>query len=136
MVTWFYLIVLLIAVVMTAGILIKNRKVANAFILFSVLLTINSFGHYMISVSDTVETAIWANKIMYVGGCYLPFVIFLVVTRLCNISVNRYFKYGLLGYATIVLGFVMTIGHNGWYYKSVELVQENGFNYLIKEYGP
>lgn len=136
MVTWFYLIVLLIAVVMTAGILIKNRKVDNAFILFSVLLTINSFGHYMISVSDTVETAIWANKIMYVGGCYLPFVIFLVVTRLCNIRVNRYFKYGLLGYATIVLCFVMTIGHNGWYYKSVELVQENGFNYLIKEYGP
>lgn len=135
MVTGFYLMVLLIAVVMTAGILIKNRKVDNAFILFSVLLTINSFGYYMLSVSDTLETAIWANKIMYVGGCYLPFVVFLVVTRLCNIRVNNYFKYGLLGYATVVLGFVMTIGHNDWYYKSVELVQGNGFKYLVKEYG-
>lgn len=136
MVTWFYLVVLLIAAMMTAVILIKNRKVDNAFVLFSVLLTVNSGGHYMLSVSDTLESAIWANKIMYVGGCYLPFVIFLVVTRLCNISVNRYFKYGLLGYATVVLGSVMTIGHNGWYYKSVELVQGTGFSYLIKEYGP
>ncbi len=136
MVTWFYLIVFLIAVVMTAGILIKNRKVDNAFVLFSVLLTVNCGGHYMISVSETVESAIWANKIMYVGGCYLPFLVFLIVTRLSNIRVNRCFKYILLGYATVVLGFAMTIGHNKWYYKSVELVHGNGFNYVVKEYGP
>ncbi len=136
MVTWFYLSVLVIAVIMTGSILVKNRKVDNAFILFGVLLTVNCAGQYMMSVSETVEAAVWANKIMYVGGCYLPFVVFLIVTRLCNIKVNRYFKLFLLGYATVVLGLVITIGHTDWYYKSVELVQGNGFRYLTKVYGP
>lgn len=136
MVTWFYLSVLVIAVIMTGSILVKNRKVDNAFILFGVLLTVNCAAQYMMSVSETVETAVWANKIMYVGGCYLPFVVFLIVTRLCNIKVNRYFKLFLLGYATVVLGLVITIGHTDWYYKSVELVQGNGFRYLTKVYGP
>ena len=89
----------------------------------------------MMAVSESVEMAVWANKIMYVGGCYLPFVIFLVVTRLCNIRVNRWFKLFLLGYATAVLALVMTIGHTDWYYKSVELLHGNGFNFIAKEYG-
>ena len=136
MVTWFYLTVLVISVIMTGSILVKNRKVDNAFILFGVLLTLNCAGQYMISVSETVESAVWGNKIMYVGGCYLPFVIFLVITRLCNIKVKSFYKWFLMGYATVVLVLVMTIGHTGWYYKSVEMAQGNGFNYLVKEYGP
>jgi len=136
MIAWFYLAVLVSSVIMTAGILFRNRKVDNAFILFCFLMSINCAGHYLFSVAKTEEAAIWANKLMYVGACYLPFVIFLVVTRLCNIKVNRWFKVALLGYATLVLGFVLTIGHNTLYYKSVELVCKNGYSYLGKEYGP
>ncbi|MBR2409505.1 MAG: HD domain-containing protein [Lachnospiraceae bacterium] len=135
MVTWFYLIALLIAVIMTGTILVKNKKVDNAFVLFCVLLTINCAGRYWMAISQTVETAILANKILYVGACYLPCVIFWVVTRLCSIKVNRYFNYFLLGYATVVMFFVLTIGHNDWYYVSVNLVRKNGFTRLIKEYG-
>lgn len=136
MVTWFYLVVLVISVIMTGSILVKNRKVDNAFILFGVLLTVNCGGQYILATSETVEIAVWANKIMYVGGSYLPFVVFLVVTRLCNIKVKPIFKWFLMGYATLVLALVMTIGHTGWYYKSVELAQGNGFSYIVKEYGP
>lgn len=136
MVTWFYFVTLMIAVFMTGTILVKNKKVDNAFVLFCVLLTINCAGRYWMAISQTVETAILANKILYVGACYLPPVIFWVVTRLCNIKVNRYFNVFLLGYSTVVMFFVLTIGHNGWYYKSVELVQRDGYAYLLKEYGP
>lgn len=136
MVTWFYLAVLICSTVMTGCILIKNRKVDNAFVLFGVLLTLNIGGQYMMAVSQTLESAVWANKIMYVGGSYLPFVVFLIVTRLCNIKVNRYFKWFLLAYATVVLCLVMTIGHNELYYVSAELAEGNGFHYIVKEYGP
>ncbi len=136
MIAWFYLAVLVISVIVTAGILFRNRKVDNAFILFCFLLTINCAGHYLFAVATTVDSAVWANKLMYVGACYLPFVIFWEVTRLCNIKVNRYFKMALLGYATLVLGFVMTIGYSPLYYKSVELVRKNGYSYMVKEYGP
>lgn len=136
MVTWFYFITLLTAVIMTGTILVKNKKVDNAFVLFCVLLTVNCAGRYWMAISQTVETAILANKILYVGACYLPPVIFWIVTRLCNIKVNRYFNIFLLAYSTVVMFFVLTIGHNGWYYVSVELLQRSGFTHLVKEYGP
>lgn len=131
-----YLIIFFISVLLTVHILLKNRKIDNIFILFSFLLNLNLAGQYLIAVSQSVEMAIWGNKIMYIGGCYLPYVIFAFVTRLSNISINKFFKAFLLIYATIVLFFVMSIGHSPLYYKSVELVMGNGFNYLIKDYGP
>lgn len=136
MVIWYYGIVLLIVAIMTGSILIKNRKIDNAFVLFCILLTVDIAGQYMLAISDTLEAALFANIIMYVGGCYLPFVVFLVVTRLGNIKVHRYFKYLLLGIATGILGLVMSIGHNELYYVSVKLVHGNGYNYLVKQYGP
>lgn len=136
MVIWFYLVTLLIAVVMTGTILVKNKKVDNAFVLFCVLLIINCAGRYWMAISQTLETAILANKILYVGACYLPPVIFWIVTRLCNIKVNRYFNLFLLGYSTVVMFFALSIGHIGWYYRSMELVQRDGYTHLLKEYGP
>lgn len=136
MIAWFYLVVLVSSVIMTAGILLRNRKVDNSFILFCFLMNINCAGRYLFAVAKTAEQAVMGNKIMYIGACYLPFVILGVVTRLCNIKVNHWLKVGLLGYATLVLGFVMTIGHSSLYYKSVELVRKNGYSYLVKEYGP
>ena len=135
MATWFYLIVLLISVIMTGSILVRNRKVDNVFILFGFLLIANCGGLYMLTIAETLEMAIWANKITYVGGCYLPFIIFMIVTRLCNIRAARWFKIFLLGYASLVIALVMTIGYTDWYYKSVELVHGNGYSYIIKEYG-
>ena len=64
MVTWFYFVTLMIAVIMTGTILVKNKKVDNAFVLFCVLLTVNCAGRYWMAISQTVETAILANKIL------------------------------------------------------------------------
>jgi len=136
MVANFYLIVFIISVGLTVNILIKNRKIDNILILFSILLNINLAGQYLIAISESVEMAIWGNKIMYIGGCYLPFVIFIFATRLSNIRISRFFKIFLLAYATVVLFFVMSIGYYPWYYVSVTLAKGNGFNYLVKDYGP
>ena len=68
MISWIYFVVFLLALIMTGGFLIRNKKVDNAFSLFSILVTINCFGYYMMSISQNVETAILANKIVYVDG--------------------------------------------------------------------
>ena len=136
MVAYFYLIVFFISVILTVDILVKNRKIDNIFILFSFLLNLNLAGQYLIAVSQSVEMAVWANKIMYIGGCYLPYVIFLFVTRLSNIKINKIINAILLLYATVVLFFVMSIGYSPLYYVSVYLVFGENFNYMVKEYGP
>ena len=122
MITTFYLIVFLISVFLTVDILVKNRKIDNILILFCFLLNLNLAGLYLIAASKSVEMVIWANKIMYIGGCYLPYVIFLYITRLANIKINNVIKIFFLVYATVVLFLVMTIGVSPIYYKSVEVV--------------
>ena len=136
MVSTFYLIVFFISLAFTVSILFNNRKIDNLLILFSILLNFNLAGQYLIAVAPTVEIAILANKITYIGGCYLPYVILAFASRLSNIRINKYFKLFLLAFASIVLFFVMSIGYSPLYYVSVELVHGENFNYLIKEYGP
>ena len=136
MITWFYFIVLVIAVVMTGSFLYKNKNVDTIFILFSILVTVNCLGRYMQACAESLETAIWANRLLYIGGCYAPLMTLLVMARLCTIKLPRPLVAFLTAYASVVLGFVMTIGYNGLYYASVEVVHGNGYNFLVKEYGP
>ncbi len=136
MITWFYFVVFVIAVLMTGSFLFKNKNVDTIFILFSILVTVNCLGRYMLACAGTLEMAIWANRLLYVGGCYAPLMTLLVMTRLCNIKLPRPLVVFLTAYASVVFGFVVTIGHNGLYYASVEVAHGDGYNYLVKEYGP
>jgi len=137
MVTWFYLIVFLLALIMTAGFLIRNRTVDALYILFCILVTINCMGRYMQATSETLEMAIWANHLLYVGGCYAPLLTVMVLSRLCDLRMPKVLQALLFIYSTVVLCLVFTVGSKfGLYYKQVELVQGDGYRYLSKVYGP
>ena len=136
MVTIFYFIVFVLALVMTASFLIRNKKVDSLFILFSILVTVNCLGRYMLAASDNLDMAIWANKFLYVGGCFSPLLTVFVLARLCNQKIPRFLKMFMIFYASVVMCLVMTIGKSDIYYHSVELAHGQGYNYLVKTYGP
>ena len=71
MVTWFYFIVFLLALIMTGSILLRNKNVDTLLVLFSLVVTINCMGRYMLASAESIEMAIWANIFLYVGGCYI-----------------------------------------------------------------
>lgn len=136
MVTWFYFIVFVLALVMTGSFLTRNRNVDSVFCLFSILVTINCLGRYMLATADSLEMAIWANKFLYVGGCYAPLMTVIVLAKLCNTKMPRPLLAFMTTYSTVVICLVMTIGKCGIYYKDVQLEYVDGYNYLIKTYGP
>ena len=136
MVTVFYFIVFALSLIMAGSFLIRNKKVDALFTLFSIFVTINCLGRYLLAVADTLETAIWANKILYLGGVYAPLLTVLVLTRLCNLKMPCILTIVMTCYSTLVMGLVMTIGKSGIYYKHMEVGYGNGYHYLIKTYGP
>ena len=69
MVTIFYFIVFILALILTGSFLIRNKNVDSIFILFSLFVTMNCFGRYILAASENLETAIWANRFLYIGGC-------------------------------------------------------------------
>lgn len=136
MVTWFYFFVFVLSLTLALKCLIQNKNIDTLFVLFFCAIIINCVGRYWLAASDGLEMALWANKILYVGGVYAPLLALLVLTRLCDITIPRSFVCFMTVYSTIVLCFVMTIGNSGIYYKSVELLHEEGYSYLSKTYGP
>lgn len=136
MVTWFYFIVFVLALIMTGSFLVRNKNVDTVFVLFSILVTINCYGRYKLASAECLEMAIWANKFLYVGGCYVPLLTVLVLSRLCNLKIPSFLVAIMTLYSTIVLGLVMTIGKYGIYYSHVEMGYGKGYHYLVKTYGP
>lgn len=90
MVTWFYFIVFLFALIMTGGILLRNKNVDTLLVLFSIVVTINCMGRYMLASAESIEMAIWANKFLYVGGCFAPLLTVFVLAKLCNQKLSPY----------------------------------------------
>lgn len=136
MVTWFYFFVFVSALLMTGRFWIHNKNVDTVFMLFIASVTINCFGRYVLAQSDCLETAIIANKILYVGACYAPLLTVMVLARLCNSKLPQALLFVLTLYSTVVMCLVLTIGKYGIYYQHVELGHGNGYNYLMKTYGP
>lgn len=136
MVVGFYFIVFVLAASMLISFLVRSKKADTLLIFFGIMITINCLGRYMLATSKTLDTAIWANKFLYVGGCYAPLLTVFLLARLCEHRVPNWLKILLISYSTLVLGLVMTIGKLDIYYKDVELAHGNGYSYLIKTYGP
>lgn len=136
MVTIFYFLVFMLALVMLGSFIIKNKKIDTLLILFSIMVTVNCLGRYMLAGSESVEMAIWSNKFLYVGGCFAPLLTVLVLERLCEKKLPRILKICMTTFSFIVWCLVLTIGKYDIYYKEVNLVHGNGYNYLDKTYGP
>ena len=103
-------------------------------VLFLCVCIVN-FGYHLISVSKTVEFALWANKIVYLGQVFVPLSMFMIISKLCGFSYKKWVLGVLIGLAVIMFGIVFTTGWLDWYYVSVTLERANGSSYLVKEYG-
>ncbi len=136
MVSSLYLLTFIASVVMTGWFLLRNKKTDNLYVIFCLLVIINSLGRYLLSISDNLGMALTANKLIYVGGCYCPLFIVLALRQLCGIRISKVITGGMTLFSTVMMGFVLTIGHSSIYYKDVQLAEGDGYHYLIKTYGP
>ena len=94
-----------------------------------------TLGYFLVSLSKTVEFALWANKITYLGQVFVPLCMFMIISKLCGFTYKKWFLGVLIGLAVLMYAIVFTAGWLDWYYTSATLEFENGSAYLVKEYG-
>ncbi|MCH5192770.1 MAG: HD domain-containing protein [Oscillospiraceae bacterium] len=99
------------------------------------LVPVSNLAQLLLSQSESLEAALIANKIVYIGGCYLILMITLAVFSLCEVRINRYIILLLYVITTAVFFCTLQIGRNELYYTNVSMVRENGITVLVKEYG-
>ena len=105
------------------------------FTLMFITIPIANLGYVFLIRSQSLESAITANNIIYLGGCYLMLFIMLSVLSLCRIRMKRPVTVGLMIFTTLVYLSVITSGDLPLFYKSVSYVNENGVPHIEKEYG-
>lgn len=113
----------------------QKQKVTNFLLLFMAIM-ISNFGYYSICVADSLKHAVNANCLVYLGGVFVPILLFLSIAGLCQQPVERLLILFLLVFASLILYFVFRIGSGTEFYSRVELVTRGGVSFLKKEYGP
>lgn len=136
MITTFYLMVLILSLFMICRTTFSNKRVDTLFLITMFIISINCAGRYIMSISKTLEMAIIANFLIYIGASLLPLLMIVILSRLCDKKISPIVLIILLVLSVIVLGGVLTVGKSDIYYKSVALIVDNDYSYLLKEYGP
>lgn len=131
-----YFTAFLLAIINMVALFTVTTSRSAYYILTFVTMAISNAGYLAWALSENLREALLANKLVYFGGCFLPFFLFLAIASLCKVRVPIWWIAFLTGLACVVMGFVFTVGYGTLYYKEVTFTIENGVGILHKTYGP
>ena len=131
-----YGIILAVAIVLFVLYCTLIRQKEKWLLVLYACVCIVNLGYLLLSLSKTVEFALFANKIAYLGHIFLLISMYLTITKLCGFQYTKALPILLLSLGVIVFAMICTTGYLPWYYKSVTLEQADGASKLVKEYGP
>lgn len=103
--------------------------------LFSSVFVVN-LGYFALSVSKTLEEALLANRISYMGSVFLPFSMLMIILNMSGLKYKKFVPGILLAISIGIFFVAASPGYLDIYYKSVTLELVDGVSVLNKEYGP
>ena len=105
------------------------------FTMIFTLIPVACLGYLLSSLATTMDGALTAQKIIYIGGSFLQLFIVLCILNLCQIPVPRGVRTGMFILCTAVYASVLTIGHSDLFYSRSSFEIVNGEPVLLREYG-
>lgn len=93
-------------------------------------------GYFLLSLSSTLDAALWSNRIAYLGSVFLPFSLLMMIMNLSRFTHPKWLPKILVAVNTVMFFVAASGGILPIYYKEVTLEFVNGYSVLIKEYGP
>lgn len=133
-----YLIAMCLLSAMNACIMqgVYSRQHNSYFSAVFYCVVVSNIGHLFLALSNSLETVIFANKICYLGACFLPMFLFLAILRFCRIQISRLWIALLVVFSFVVLGFSLSVGYSDVFYASIEFVRNHGVGGYSAVFGP
>jgi putative two-component system response regulator len=128
---FFFIVSCILTIILTAR--WRKRFDVNLPLIF-LCVDITNLGYVLYYLSGDLEEAVLTNKIIYLGGCFLPLLVLFLVIRLCRFRMSSRIKAVLLTISMVVFAGAMTTGLYPVFYKSVEYRLVDGIVYLDKKY--
>ncbi|MGN0642365.1 MAG: HD domain-containing phosphohydrolase [Huintestinicola sp.] len=133
---YFYSACLLISFALLLWLHITDVRESLYQYIMVIVIVFSNLGYLSLAYSTNLEEALVAQRLLYVGGCFLPMLYFLTVCEICHIKLNKILTTSLICLQSVIYMCVCTIGKFDIYYKDVQFFSENGVGYLKKVYGP
>ncbi|MBE6776408.1 MAG: hypothetical protein E7543_09510 [Ruminococcaceae bacterium] len=103
-------------------------------LLFSMVCVVN-LGYLALSLSATLEEALLANRISYLGSVFLPLSMLFIILNVCRYRYGKWLPIAL-GFLSVVMFLIAASpGYSDIYYKEVILGTAGGVTVLDKVYG-
>ncbi len=100
-----------------------------------VLVPVACLGYLLSALATSLDGAVMAQKIIYIGGSFLQFFIVLSIINLCQIRLPRKWRVTAFAFCAVIYASVLTIGYSGLFYRQVSFEMQDGIPVLIREYG-
>ena len=113
-----------------------DRKHDKWLLLLFISVAVCDFGYFLLSLSKTLDAALWSNRIAYLGNVFLPFSLLMMIMTLSRFTYPKWLPKVLVAVNTIMFLIAASGGFLPIYYKDVSLGFVDGYPVLIKEYGP
>ena len=134
--TVFYGILFLISLCFAAGyVYIWHKHFDVNFNMIFTLVPVACLGNFLSANAANLESALFAQQIIYIGGCFLQLFIVLSIFNLCKINIPKWVRTAMFAVCALVYGSVLTVGHFNLFYKTVAFVIADGVPVLTREYG-
>lgn len=137
MVNYYFITAVLAVINLFILIFVFEPKKTNYYFMILLLLFALTNGAYLaIAVSTGLEEAVLANKISYLGGCFMPPIILFLICAICNYTIRPWLRCLLYTYSAVVYFSVLTIGYSNIYYDRIYLEKFMDATVLGHTYGP
>ena len=131
-----YGIAMAVSLIMTGVYYFVDRKRDKWLGLLFASVTVCDIGYFLLSLSSTLDAALWANRIAYLGSVFLPFSLLMMIMNLSRFTYPKWLPKVLATVNTVMFFIAASGGFLPIYYKDVSLGFVDGCPVLIKEYGP
>lgn len=129
-------VVMVLSMLSTFALVLFSRRGAKTLeILLSTCVMISNIGYFVLSCSRTVEEAVLANALSYVGGLFLPLLIVYILIDYSDSKVPIWFTASMIFFNVIVFLSTLVADRLPYFYSAIQFVQDDP-SYLIKDHGP
>ena len=103
-------------------------------LIFAFIPLVN-LAYALMAHARTLDAALVAAKLTYVGGCFLSLFITQSIFGLCHINLKRWMSAVLMIMCLTSYAFVLSMGNAPYFYKTVGFEIDKGVGRLVKTYG-
>lgn len=113
-----------------------KKQISVYYSLLFAAITVSNLGYMQLVNAETLESAVYATQVVYLGASFLPFLAFACVSDLCQVRQRMWLNIPCITVGAAIFCGVISVGSSDIYYRDIRLVRTESYSFLEKTYGP